>query len=286
MKKIKTDGGNTGIDIVISLGIISITAVILAILYFNAYISNVEVERRAQAISYASQIFEKISEYYYDDITAEQFAVTTNTNGMQEIVGVEIPTPYTIDINIENYKTDEATDVVKTITLQITYNVGEKANTLTLKRYKTKETLLTLNAPELAQNMTPVKVQKLGDTSTYKTTSITDEDWYNYYGKRWAIAKDSSVGTTVSVTDLYVWIPRYAYYTDENGNTNIEFLYSNENQKVGLYGNLEDYTSGYNVDEERFSGDNERGYWVKISEIANDETANRLNESEYGPLIY
>lgn len=281
----KTNGGFTGIDIVISLGIITITLLILASMYINTYVANIEIERRTQAINYASQIFEKISEYYYGDITNEKFTVATNVYGNQEIVGIEIPKGYTVDVSVENYKTDEATDVVKNIIVEISYKVGDKDNALTLSKYKTKENIITPNAPELAQNMTAVKVQKTGNTSNYKTTSDADSDWYNYYGRKWALAKEASTGSTITSADLYVWIPRYAYYVDSNGKINIEFLYSNKNQKVGSYGMLENISFEYQVDS-TFSGDNARGYWIKVSEIKNDETAKRLNQSEYGPLIY
>ena len=281
----KTNGGFTGIDIVISLGIITITLLILASMYINTYVANIEIERRTQAINYASQIFEKISEYYYGDITNEKFIVATNVYGNQEIVGIEIPNGYTVDVSVENYKTDEATDVVKNVIVEISYKVGDKDNTLTLSKYKTKENIITPNAPELPQNMVAVKVQKTGNTSNYKTTSDADSDWHNYYGRKWALAKESSSGSTITVADLYVWIPRYAYYVEESGKINIEFLYSNKNQKVGSYGMLENISFEYQVDS-TFSGDNARGYWIKVSEIKNDETAKRLNQSEYGPLIY
>ena len=285
MIKKSKNGGFAGVDIVIALGIISITLLILAAMYINTYIANVEIERRTQAINYATQIFEKISEYYYGDITNEKFAVTTNVYGNKEVVGIEIPEGYTVNIDIENYKTEEALDVVKNINIQVSYKVGEKNNTLVLSKYKTKENIVTPNRPELAQNMVAVKVQKTGNTASYKTTSMADSDWYNYYGRKWALAKETTSGTTITAADLYVWIPRYAYRVNNNGTIDIEFLYSNKNQKVGAYGSLENISFEYSVDN-TFAEENARGYWIKVSEIKNDETAKRLNNSEYGPLIY
>ncbi len=285
MEKIKSNGGYSGIEIAISLGIISITLVILAALYFNMYIGNIEIERRTQALNYASQIFEKVSEYYYSEVTPENFAITQNSSGNNEVAGIEIPKSYEVLVNIQNYKTNEATDVVKNVQITITYKVGNKDNTITLNRFKTKEVLITPNKPILEDNMTAVKVQKTGSTSTYKTTTTIDSDWYNYFQKRWALAKDNSTGNEVVGTDLFVWIPRYAYYLDSNQNLNIEFLYADKNQKVDEYGNLVDISSEYIVDS-KFSGDNKNGYWIKISEIENDETAKRLNNSQYGNLIY
>lgn len=172
MKKIKSNAGFTGIDIAISLGIISITLVILAALYFNIYISNVEIERRTQAINYASQIFEKVSEYYYADVTTENFAVTTNASGKSVVAGIEIPKAYSVSVNIENYKTDQSTDVVKNVKIAITYKIGNRDNTLTLSRYKTKEVLIVPNKPELKSDMVAIKAQQ--GSSTYKETTSLD----------------------------------------------------------------------------------------------------------------
>ena len=145
MEKIKSNGGYSGIEIAISLGIISITLVILAALYFNMYIGNIEIERRTQALNYASQIFEKVSEYYYSEVTPENFAITQNSSGNNEVAGIEIPKSYEALVNIQNYKTNEATDVVKNVQITITYKVGNKDNTITLNRFKTKEVLITTN---------------------------------------------------------------------------------------------------------------------------------------------
>lgn len=106
--------------------------------------------------------------------------------------------------------------------------------------------------------------------------------WYNYSQKKWALAKKS---TTITTDDVYVWIPRYAYYTDSSNNIYVKFLYSNKNKTVNENGNLEDIPSNYVIDT-TFSGNKENGYWIKISEMSNDETATRLNNSNYGKLIY
>ena len=95
----------------------------------------------------------------------------------------------------------------------------------------------------------------------------------------------SDENDSLSEKDIYVWIPRYAYYIDNNNQINIEFLHSNKNQKVNTNGNLEDLPNNYVIDE-KFKGDNEKGYWQKVTEIQNDETANRLNKSKYGEFSY
>lgn len=285
MEKVKSNVGNTGIDIAISLGIISITLAILAALYFNTYITNAEIERRTQAINYATQIFEKISEYYYSDVTQENFTVTTNSNGREEIAGIEIEKGYTISVNIEDYTNNDETNVVKTVTVIVNYKIGNKDNKVELKKFKEKETLITPNKPELSNNMIAVKGQVVNGNVKFKDINLPDNTWYNYLQKKWALARRSDENDSLSEKDIYVWIPRYAYYIDNNNQINIEFLYSNKNQKVNTNGNLEDLPNNYVIDE-KFKGDNEKGYWQKVTEIQNDETANRLNKSKYGEFSY
>lgn len=286
MVKIKSNSGNTGIDIVISIGIITITLTILAALYFSLYISNAELERRTQAINYATQILEKASEYYYADVNTDNFQVQTLENGKKEIAGIEISKGYEVTVNIEPYSENEQSDVVKNVEVTVKYNVSKKEDTITLSLYKTKETLIIPNIPELGENLVAIRSQKSNNTTTYKLTNSSDAQWYNFNKKIWplAISKEKT-GSSIQTEDLYVWIPRYAYYIDSSNNINIQFLYSNKDKTVDTLGNLQDISSDYIIDDE-FTGDNAKGYWLPVSQISLDETANRLNQSEYGNLIY
>ncbi len=286
MVKIKSNSGNTGIDIVISIGIITITLTILAALYFSLYISNAELERRTQAINYATQILEKASEYYYADVNTDNFQVQTLENGKKEIAGIEISKGYEVTVNIEPYSENEQSDVVKNVEVTVKYNVSKKEDTITLSLYKTKETLIIPNIPELGENLVAIRSRKSNNTTTYKLTNSSDAQWYNFNKKIWplAISKEKT-DSSIQTEDLYVWIPRYAYYIDSSNNINIQFLYSNKDKTVDTLGNLQDISSDYIIDD-KFTGDNAKGYWLPVSQISLDETANRLNQSEYGNLIY
>ena len=113
-----------------------------------------------------------------------------------------------------------------------------------------------------------------------------DADWYSFNKKIWplAITKETNINV-INTEDLYVWIPRYAYYIDSSNNVNIQFLYSDKDKTVDSLGNLQEITSGYKVDT-TFTGDKAKGYWLPVSQISSDVTANRLNSSVYGNLIY
>ena len=279
MKNIKQEKGITGIDIAVSLGIISITLAILGALYFNLYISSAQIERKTEAINFATQILEKVDSYYYSDITNNAFAVTEKSNGKKEIVGLEIPKGYNVATQIARYPSGEDLDVLKQVTVTISYYIGEKENSISLRKNKSKETFAVPNRPILEDNMIPVKVIKNGNSKTYKQTTVQDEEWYNYNQKKWALAVIDTVEDTIRVEDLYVWIPKYAYRASDN--TDLKFLYSNTNKFVNSRGELEEVTSAYVVNSE-FSTNT--GYWSRMAEINGDSIAQLLNNSSYGPL--
>ena len=281
MKNIKQEKAATGIDIAISLGIISITLAILGALYFNLYISNTQIERKTEAINFATQILEKMESYYYSDVTQEAFTVSENANGKNEIVGIEIPKGYNVTVQITKYPEGESLDVVKQVAVTILYHVGEKEYSIVLSRNKEKETLIVPNIPKIEENMVPVRVVKNGNSRVYKQTNTSDNQWYNYNQKRWALAIMNDVEDNVKEEDLYVWIPRYAY--NSNNATDVKFLYSSTNKIVNETGNLEELTESYIVDNKFV---NKNGYWIKGSELSNDVVATRLNNSIYGQMQY
>lgn len=281
MKNIKQEKAATGIDIAISLGIISITLAILGALYFNLYISNTQIERKTEAINFATQILEKMESYYYTEVTQEAFTVSKNANGKNEIIGIEIPNGYTVAVQITKYPEGESLDVVKQVTVTILYHVGEKEYSIALRRNKEKETLIVPNIPKIEENMVPVRVVKNGNSRIYKQTNTSDNQWYNYNQKKWALAIMNDVEDNVKEDDLYVWIPRYAY--NSNNAADVKFLYSSTNKIVNEAGNLEELTEPYIVDS-KFANTN--GYWIKVSELSNDVVATRLNNSIYGQMQY
>ena len=91
----------------------------------------------------------------------------------------------------------------------------------------------------------------------------------------------NDVEDNVKEEDLYVWIPRYAY--NSNNATDVKFLYSSTNKIVNETGNLEELTESYIVDNKFV---NKNGYWIKVSELSNDVVATRLNNSIYGQMQY
>ena len=83
-----------------------------------------------------------------------------------------------------------------------------------------------VNAPILADGMTPIKFTDPTDSAkgiVVETTS-DDADWYNYEEKKWANARTED-------GSMWVWIPRFAYRVDSANKTfDIVFLVGTSDQ--------------------------------------------------------
>ena len=279
MKYLKKNNGFTGIDIALAVLIITIFMSVITSLYINLYTSNVEILRREQALGYAISILEKTDELYYNEVNNETFKVIEESNGEKSIAGIDIARGYDVNINIETYKPEDGDiDVVKTINLTLSYEVGNKQKSIDFTKIKEKENIIVPNVPDVDSEMVPVKYDS--NNKLTKTTS-TDKNWYNYFNKKWAMAVMKSDitnnGTIIGSATIYIWIPKFAY----NGN-NVEFIYGSGNRTVDKNGNLVDISSGYVVPSE-FSND-KSGIWINSSEIDTNNASKILNSSVYGPI--
>ena len=293
MKNIlKNEKGLSGVDIVISIGIITLFATIIATIFSNLYVSNTRAIRQQAATNYAIQILEKVDELYYSEVTDENFEVKEIENGKHQVAGIEISKGYNVNISIEKY--NENFDVIKTVKVNIQYKVGKKDETLEMQKIKKKEILTIPNKPVVLDGLTPVKYIQIvknvysEEDKTYKKevekklveTTEKDQDWYDYSNKKWAMAiKDSNK------SDIYVWIPRFAYHLTDS-NSDIRFIYSNGERYVDENGDLKSLNelgSSYTIPTDDF--DVYTGFWVKISKIGTTYSANILNTNhKYGPM--
>ena len=165
------------------------------------------------------------------------------------------------------------------------------------------------NAPVLKKGMTPVKFEEPTEKSEGKivTTTVDDENWYNYCERRWANARTED-------GSLWVWIPRFAYRInkpdasdkEQKGTTSVVFLngltdkYYDDNGKEGTAkrckstDDVVDTTTGYTV-HPAFTNESSIGYrnggwdselygiWVAKFEAAyattSNVSANKVNVS-------
>ena len=130
------DRGVTGIDLVLALVIMVTFIGIITGLMSSIYKTSIEIQKSANASSYATIILEKVDEKAYEDITND---FCTNLLASGEIAFDEnFSDEYTIDFKVEPLRTVEE-DVLKKVSLSIVYNVGSEQKTISFTKLKVKE---------------------------------------------------------------------------------------------------------------------------------------------------
>ena len=152
---------------------------------------------------------------------------------------------YNITILIDKYTpTADSLDLVKQITVIVSYKLGNKMQNIPMTMIKQRENLKTPNEPDinLAESIEAKKIYPIKKVNNkWKVCNINDSNWYNYESGRYAIIayidedEEINVGEEVDITseeiDIKVWIPRYAYNEDEE---ELIFLYSDTNNYVKI----------------------------------------------------
>lgn len=153
-KILEEQRGFTGSDALIAVLIISLFAGLIATISYNIYLSNSSVKRMSKASSYIIDVFEYIDKINYDKIGEEELISYFNNKYYYEQDGTtvkndaevkmkekqeeDINTPYKAEINIIKYnQTKENTDkldLVQEITMKVRYMLGNKEQTIEMKR--------------------------------------------------------------------------------------------------------------------------------------------------------
>lgn len=298
VKKLKKSNGFAASDGLIAILIITLFTGIITTIIYNIYLSNASIKRMSTATGYVTTILENMDKEYYEDMTIDGLEDYINTNQelfdvqdnqinissndtteQQKSMGSSSNPPYTINMNIEYYNKTEGNedklDLVKKLTVTVSYKLGNKDQEITMSRVKSREKLLTPNSPDISllssekQKVYPIK--KVNDK--WKVCYEKDSNWYNYENGYWAtiiISEDElQIGDEINKDDfansgdMYVWIPRFAY--DETNNS-ILFLYSNTNNYVSnseSYNNLLELEDTFKISSEFKTNSQENvGIWV------------------------
>ena len=296
-RKVKEENGFAASDALIAVLIIALFTGIIATIIYNIYLSNTSIKRMATATGYITNIFENTDKVYYDDVTvndlkayinsntelfntsSNQINISSNNGEETATIGVSEEPQYKIDIYIEYYnKTEEAIekennlDLVKRLTVTVSYKLGNKNQEITMNRVKSREKLVAPNKPDIAllEEQTKKTVNPIKNINgKWKVCDERDSTWYNYENGYWATAviteeklelnSEINIEDYKAVDNIYVWIPRYAY--DETNNL-AEFLYSNTNNYIddsGDYNVLLELDDTFNTS---YFSDDSIGIWV------------------------
>ena len=141
---IKEEKGFTGIDIAISLIVITIFIAMIANLISNINLTAQDTNRKTIATSYAVQEIEKIKakgyiEYYdYKGIKKEDILKEEDIYNGSEFTGYNkkvVIRDYVLVVN----DTTKKSNIVKEITVNISYKVGNKEKNVKISTYVAKE---------------------------------------------------------------------------------------------------------------------------------------------------
>ena len=141
---IKEEKGFTGIDITISLIVITIFIAMIANLIANINLTAQDTNRKTIATSYAVQEIEKIKAQGYLDSYDSKGIAKEEVLKEEDIYNGSEFTGYNKKIVIRDYvlvvnDTTKKSNIVKEITVNISYKVGNKEKNVKISTYVAKE---------------------------------------------------------------------------------------------------------------------------------------------------
>lgn len=286
---LKNQKGVTGADAILAVAIAVLFAGIIVTLAYNIYITTNSLKRSSQALSYITSTFEYVATQYYDDVTKgniEGYIVALDEGKVSTVD----PIPYKAEITVTQYNATEDNgeklDLVKEITMSITYKLGEKEQKIEMKTAKSREKFENPNRPDLDllileenKYKYPIKYVE----GQWKIATINDADWYNYDDGIWATVlvteEQKVIGDIVTKDDgtIYLWIPRFEYNPNPKNEQGykVNFLYKNTEKKI----TTKDENGITKLEERDFSKEdnsipsefnNVTGVWILRSNLESD----------------
>lgn len=128
MRKLKNNKGITGIDLTISIIVLTVFAGLIIGLMTNNYKTAIEIQKSANAMSYATMVLEKVDEKAYEKID----------NNFIQTLGDELSLNEEYEIEFNVSEIDES-DYVKKVTVKVNYTVNNEVKTLEINKLKVKE---------------------------------------------------------------------------------------------------------------------------------------------------
>ena len=240
---LKSNKGITGADAVLGVALAILFSGIIATLSYNIYVTSSSLKRSSKALEYITSTFEYVATQYYDNVTEDNIKnyISTKLDGK---ISINEGTPYKAQVSVTNYNQMEGNtdklDLVKEITMSVTYKLGDKDQTIEIKTAKSREKLEVPNKPDLdkiaiteGQYIYPIKYVN----GNWEVTSKDDTNWYDYNRGLWGTVvvttTQKSIGDVITYADgtIYLWIPRFEYSNSEDKYV-VNFLYKNTNKRI------------------------------------------------------
>lgn len=131
IKKIKSNKGVTLTDVGVAIIIIMLLGVVIANMFYNIYLNVSLIRLNATAVNYAVNILEDIDRLPYEEVN----------NNLLVLKDYNIKSMFTAKIDVENYneQNTDKEDLIKIVTLTISYNMSGESDEIIFKKLKIKE---------------------------------------------------------------------------------------------------------------------------------------------------
>ena len=295
---LKSNKGITGADAVLGVALAILFSGIIATLSYNIYVTSSSLKRSSKALEYITSTFEYVATQYYDNVTEDN--IKEYINNLDEKISTNEGKPYKAQVSVTKYNQIEGNtdklDLVKEITMSVTYKLGDKDQTIEIKTAKSREKLEVPNKPNLdklaiteRQYIYPIKYVN----ENWKVTSKDDTNWYDYNRGLWGTVvvttTQKSIGDVITKTDgtIYLWVPRFEYSPNTNSEDKyvVNFLYKNTNKRIVVKEGItriedRELKSVKDSIPNEFIQNENTGVWITKGDLSHDPYL-FLNKSKY-----
>lgn len=126
--KLYNNRGITGIDLTISIIALTTFTGIIITLMINNYRTSIEIQKSANAMSYATIILEKVDEKAYDKVTNDFLKEIQNE--------INIDSEYEVEFNVTEI---ENNDYAKKVVVKVSYTINNQKKQINIGKLKVKE---------------------------------------------------------------------------------------------------------------------------------------------------
>lgn len=140
---LRQDRGVTGIDITVAIVLITIFIGIISTLTLKIQNKKVEINRKQEALVYATQIIEQIKKDGFDSLPSAEETATTNV--VSSMSGYISGTSYYKEVSVYDYtqlkeeNADKISDILKKVVVKVSYLSEGEEEAVELSILLTKE---------------------------------------------------------------------------------------------------------------------------------------------------
>ena len=124
----KNQNGFVGVDMAITIiAIVTFSTLIISLMY-NNFLENAKIKKEALAMVYITETFENVGMAQFDEVTQES---------IDNLLPEDAKKYYTVNSSVNLLENDE--QIIKKISVTLSYDVGNKTYNVTMDRLKAKE---------------------------------------------------------------------------------------------------------------------------------------------------